>query len=298
VVVEPVLDSGDLQRLGRLCSRPDDSGIVAAPPFPGIERIGVRIFGEAYAPHRHDTYGIGLTLQGVQAFTYRGARRYSTPGKVLVLHPDELHDGAAATDDGLSYRMLYVEPALLRRALRSAGASLPFVRDAVIDDSALRQTLVNVLADLDDEMDGLLGDQLIAELADGLCRHAGHGASPSEGMPLRHVERGRDFLHENALRRVRSDELEVVTGLDRFALARHFRRLYGTSPHRYLVMRRLHHARGLIHAGLALADVAAAAGFADQSHFSRHFKKAFGMTPGRWRGLSSGQRPRRDAAGE
>lgn len=284
--MEPLLDSASLQRLGRLCSRPGDSGIVTAPPCAGIERIGVRIFGEAYAPHRHDTYGIGVTVEGVQAFTYRGERRYSTPGRLLVLHPDELHDGAAATDDGLSYRMLYVEPAWLRRALASPGAGLPFVREAVIDDAALRRTLLSVLADLDGEVDDLLADQLAAELADGLCRHAGQAAATAEGVPLRRLERARDFLRDNALRRVRSGELEAVTGLDRFALTRHFRRLYATSPHRYLVMRRLHHARALIHAGLPLAEVAAAAAFADQSHFSRHFKKAFGMTPGRWRSLA------------
>jgi AraC-like DNA-binding protein len=84
---------------------------------------------------------------------------------------------------------------------------------------------------------------------------------------------------------VRSGELEAVTGLDRFALARHFRAAFATSPHRYLLMRRLQQARAMIGPGGSLSDVAAATGFADQSHLNRHFKKAYGMTPGQWASL-------------
>ncbi len=54
----------------------------------------------AFAPHRHDVYAIGLTTGGVQTFRYRGSRRVCLPGQLHVLHPDETHDGAAATDDG------------------------------------------------------------------------------------------------------------------------------------------------------------------------------------------------------
>ncbi|RUY14814.1 helix-turn-helix domain-containing protein, partial [Mesorhizobium sp. M7A.F.Ca.US.005.03.2.1] len=55
-----------------------------------------------------------------------------------------------------------------------------------------------------------------------------------------------------------------------------------------LVMRRLQRARRMIAAGEPLAQIAVEAGFSDQSHFIRHFKKAFGMTPGRWSSLIQG----------
>ena len=74
--------------------------------------------------------------------------------------------------------------------------------------------------------------------------------------------------------------------MDRYQLARHFRRVMGTSPHRYLVMRRLDRARRELQAGAGLADAAVAAGFSDQAHFTRHFRKTYGMTPGRWVALS------------
>ena len=101
------------------------------------------------------------------------------------------------------------------------------------------------------------------------------------------VTRCREFLHDNSDRSVTSDELEQVTGLDRYSLARHFRAMLGTSPHRYLVMRRLGRARQLLALGTGLAEVAAACGFADQSHLTRQFHRAYGVTPGRWRRLQN-----------
>jgi AraC-like DNA-binding protein len=61
--------------------------------------------------------------------------------------------------------------------------------------------------------------------------------------------------------------------------------LLGTSPHRYLVMRRLGRAKQLLLAGSRLAGAAVESGFADQAHLTRHFRDAFGITPGRWLAL-------------
>ncbi|WP_307437699.1 AraC family transcriptional regulator [Labrys monachus] len=282
-----------LEGLERSCERGTGDGIVTAPAFPGIERIEARFFGEAFAPHRHDSYALGVTLQGIQTFRYRGAARYSPPGGIIVLHPDELHDGGAGTEAGLRYRMLYLQPSLLSQALGGEGAALPFVRQPVLADDALRAGLLAALGPLDRGLDELAADDIVSRIAQGLARHGGQAPKPLGRLAARQVTLAREFLEANATRPVRSEELESVTGLDRFALSRHFRAMLATSPHRFLLMRRLQHARRLIDRGEPLAEVAAAAGFADQSHLSRHFKKAFGLTPGRWAALVAAGRTRR-----
>ncbi len=270
--------------LERSCT-PADDRVISAPSRPGLERIEARFAGHAFEPHRHDTYGIGLTLDGVQCFDYRGVHCDSPAGHAIVLHPDEVHNGHAGTPAGFRYRMLYLEPRLVRDALGGAGP-LPFVRPAVITDPRLLAALRPALADLDRVPEEAEADAAVVAIAMALA-----GLDPSARRrrrgpaAVRAVERARALLDDNVERTVTSAELEEVSGLDRFALTRHFRAVLGTSPYRYLTMRRLDRVRTLIRDGAPLADAAAAAGFADQSHMTRQFKRTFGVSPGRWRGL-------------
>lgn len=280
------LDSQAYKGLGRLCVDAAENRIISAPDPAGMERIEARFHGSAFDLHRHDTYAIGVTLHGVQTFRYLGAARHSLPGQIIVLHPDELHDGGAGTEDGLRYRMLYLEPSLMLDCL--GGASLPFVRDGVVADAAFCATLLSALGPLEQELDELFVNDFLTQLMQSLIRHGGQSAKPMSRTAWRAAALARDYLTENLNRPVRSGQLEAVTGLDRYALSRHFRAAFSTSPHRFLVMRRLQRARRMIAAGEPLAQIAVEAGFSDQSHFIRQFKKAFGMTPGRWSSLIQG----------
>src|SRR5436309_4774052 len=97
----------DADSLEPSSSRRVDS-IRFGPKGYGVERAEVYLSTCAFSPHRHDTYAIGVTTAGVQTFGYRGSRCVCLPGQLHVLHPDEAHDGAAGTEDGFSYRILYI----------------------------------------------------------------------------------------------------------------------------------------------------------------------------------------------
>jgi AraC-like DNA-binding protein len=257
-------------------------------PSAGLQRLTAQFGGHAYDLHRHETYAVGLTLWGAQSFHYRGALRTSRGGQVMVIHPDEAHDGHAnndaSVDQGFAYRMLYVDPASVSTALD--GANPPFVPDVVADDPALAGLLHEAFADFPQALEPLALDAIVGRLAE-LLAERGDGAKPTPSKTAhRAVTRAREFLAAEAHRTVSSEELEKISGLDRFALARHFRVAFGTSPHRFQVGRRLARAQAMIAAGVSLSETAAAAGFADQSHLTRHFSARFGLTPGRWAALS------------
>ncbi|MDW5317834.1 AraC family transcriptional regulator [Rhizobium sp. PL01] len=272
--------------LERLCAPALTDSIKVAPVSSGIERIEANFHGNAFEPHRHDTYALGLTLQGVQAFRYRGIVRYSQPGNIIVLHPDEVHDGGAGTEEGLRYRMMYLPPEMLIEALGERRRGLPFVPSPVIADRAFAANLSEVMQDLDGEIDGLQIDGVLTGIADALVRHADNpGTASSRKYDHAAIRRACDYLQAHSDQQIGSGELEDVSGLDRFSLARQFRASLGTSPHRYLVMRRLEKARGMIGSGRSLVDIALETGFSDQAHFTRHFKRTHGMTPGRWANL-------------
>lgn len=276
------------RNLERSCA---EDWLHSAPAADGLQRIEAFFGGHAYAPHRHDTYAIGYTIDGVQSFDYRGSRADSTAGRIIVIHPDELHDGKAGSARGFLYRMLYVEPADIRAALGPMAATLPFVAEAVFSDPRLLPTLCAAFADLSRPLEPLQRDQLLTVLAEGLLSHdqgarrQGARRQGRSAIDLPMMEQVRNYLEAHADRSVRSEELEALTGHDRYGLARQFRAAFGTSPYRYLVMRRLERARTAIAQGTPLVTAAVQAGFSDQAHLSRQFAAAYGMPPGRWRRL-------------
>ena len=235
-----------------------------------------------FAPHRHDSYAIGITLRGVQSFGYRGTTLHSEAGCAFVIHPDETHDGRAGTDEGYGYRILYIAPRLISDAL--GGRALPFVRDAVTSDAPLHRAICAALAAFDSPIADLRFDDLVTRLSDALAAH--DPASQPVGAKAEHAVRLARAHLDGSPDLPSSGSLERLTGLSRFELARQFRRCLGTSPYRYAMLRRLERAKRSIAMDASLAEAAAASGFADQSHMTRQFKQAYGVSPGAWRALT------------
>jgi AraC-like DNA-binding protein len=276
--------------LERSCTGSAGGWLAGPEPVEGVELLHAWLTTEVYQRHRHDTYAVGVTDRGVQVFDYRGSSRVSTRGQVVVLYPDEAHDGRAGTGEGFGYRIVYVEPARLAealRALRGGPGPLPFVSDAVSENPSLARAVEDAFRS---PLDSLSADSIAVDLAEALRGAERHDVRPtvSRRVDVRAVERARQLLDAERTRAVHSSELESISGLTRYELARQFRTTLGTSPHRYLLMRRLGFARDLIHAARRLVDVAGEAGFADQAHFTRVFKSAFGLTPARYRALRIG----------
>jgi AraC-like DNA-binding protein len=138
----------------------------------------------------------------------------------------------------------------------------------------------------------LATDSLVLALAEALL-----DADPScvrrrsaDRLAAREIDRARRYLDAETDRVVQSSELETITGLTRYELARQFRAALGTSPYRYSLMRRLDRVRRELSPNASLAEVALTAGFADQAHLSRMFKRAYGVSPARYRALEAGGR--------
>src|SRR6516165_4298048 len=223
--------------------------LIVEPPAAGMQRLRAHFSGHAYDRHRHETYAVGVTEAGLQCFHYRGAARASTAGRVVVLHPDEAHDGHSGAPGGFTYRMLYADPSLIAAAL--GGRALPFVAVPVFDDPILRRVVADAFVDFPKPIEDLAIPALFAALADALARLAG-APSVTRRLPAKALDTARDLL-DVASGPVRSATLEAETGR-----------------------------------GVSLADAAYAAGFADQSHMTRHFKARFGLPPGRYAALSRG----------
>jgi AraC-like DNA-binding protein len=279
IVQSPILE--------RSCGVSGKDWMQIAPALNGLERLQAWFHGYAYDWHRHDTYAVGVTLEGVQIFDCHRATYNSLPGQVIVLHPDEPHNGRSGLATGFGYRMLYIEPSRIRDALDIRR--LPFVSQIVFNDAALARTILAAFEAFPQLLHELESDGLITRIADHLVRRS--EAKPRNfTAPKRLMDRVRSFLDADFRRPVSSMELERLTGLSRYAIARYFRVCYGTSPYRYLVMRRLAEAKRQIIQGVPIVTAAIELGFADQSHLTRCFHQMFGLPPGRLQRLCQSRR--------
>jgi len=257
--------------------------ITALPSNDGVERMSAIFQGFSFSRHRHDTYAVGRTTGGIQAFTYRGAARHSIRGQTFVLHPDEQHDGRAGDARGFSYHIAYIDPSLILAA--SEGKSLPFVREPVSNHEQLCDAVRDLLSAPHDVEGELATACSIVALSDILLLMAGSASTRRTAINLGGVRAARDALSSTAGAKISISALERLSGMSRWQLARQFRSAYGVSPYRFQLLRRLGQARNLLLRGGPLAEIAVVCGFADQAHMSRHFRNAYGVSPGQWRAL-------------
>lgn len=278
----------------------------ARDPFSGVEAIRASFTGHAYDLHRHEQWLIGVTDYGLQEFSCRGVRQRSTTGRVMLIEPEEAHDGDAPTTEGFGYRMLYVPQAWLRDGLdaaRCTGVASPGgaqrgdigFRSTLADDArlgaAIRTASLSIAGDAHAgrlAVDAAL-DAMLLLLRPHLEHDRAFRATEKPTRDASVAQRARDYLHDTMAEQTGADDLATAAGAaDRFQMARVFRAAYGAAPHAYLLQIRLVHARRLLAAGHAPIDVAADCGFADQSHLGRWFRRAYGLTPAAYRACCTG----------
>jgi AraC-like DNA-binding protein len=244
---------------------------------------------DRYVVRPRGEYVFGV-VAGAPMQSARGReRRLVAPGTLVAWDPSHDHTGVAVDGRPWQSRLIIVESADLA-ALAADGDSDPLTDVAfpepVITDPDLVRGFLRMHRAFDTRATRLQRDVQVAEwLAELIERFAAARPvrpplSPRDDRAFRVAC---DYLAEGVERNISLDELAAATAVGKFRLIRLFRERTGLPPHAVHLAHRVRHARRLIEAGRPLPAVAAATGFADQSHFHRHFRRGLGITPGEYR---------------
>lgn len=273
----------------RAADRQDSARLWRADAFGGLELLRAHYAAFTFALHAHDEFMIAVTEAGAGLPQFWGAAQPVGPGDLFVLGPGEVHAGGAAPGAAWRYRSFYPPAALLRRVAREVTGGdrgVPRFAAEVVHDPATAALLRRAHQALEGPGSALARESWLLEALAGLVARHGLGAGLARRIEPEHraVRLAREYLEALPGENVSLDALARAAGVGPFHLCRIFRQETGLSPHAYQLLVRARLAKTLLGQGLPIARVAADAGFADQAHLTRHFKRIFGVTPGRYAG--------------
>ncbi len=184
--------------------------------------------------------------------------------------------------------MVYPDAALLAEVLEDVtgrhAKGTPSFRASMLADPDLASAF-HVAHRRMEEPAGALEAQegMFRVMAALFARHGRMIVTPLATREPTAAARARDYLAAHWDKDVGLEDLARVSGVSRAHLIRAFRREFHITPHAFLTDLRIRRARQFLRDGAAPAEVAADCGFADQAHFTRHFKARTGITPGQFR---------------
>lgn len=253
-----------------------------ACPQKGVEMVFADT-DHRFGRHTHDQFGIGLIVRGAQRSSSQSGQVEATAGDIITVNPEEVHDGSPLGEGGRAWRMVYLDAAVMQgriAQLHEAGipARMEFQQPQIRDAALARRFEQHVEAAMDSPPGWTLAlDESLLLLLKDLLRPA---ACPLSRLHQSGIARVKTWIDGQPAHPWSLAELALQADLSQFQFIRHFDRATGLTPHAYILQKRIQLARRMIRRGGGLGDVAAACGFADQSHMTRHFVRSFGLSPG------------------
>lgn len=253
----------------------------------GLEILHAHYRRHSFVPHAHKGYAFGVIEDGLEIIDSDSGKDIRlTKGDIVALNPEETHTGRPGNDNGWVYRMIYPSAEYVRDVadeLEGGHSGVPCFSQCKITDPELfnlfraahRPLLCPSATKLEHHVNVY---HVISQL---IIRHSERTPRLSEKTSrLPAIGKAVEFIMENCAEAISLDDIAGVAGVSRFHFCRAFKKKMGLPPHAYQIQLRIERAKAMMLAGTPISQVSTMAGFYDQSHFNRHFKRIVGVSPG------------------
>jgi len=252
------------------------------PCLRGLSLLRADFTTHEFAPHYHDALLVAVTEDGGAEVAAAGVQDEVHRAALLVVGPAEPHSSRMSRSVRWRYRSFYLMRSALDGVATDLGvARFPSLRSGVLRQPELVERFLRLHRALEAGADDLLQGQLLVDAFGHLVAERATADRPrslraSDRAALRAVV---ELMRERHAERLALPVLAASAGMTQFQLIGLFRAGTGMTPHAYLTQIRLGAACHHLRRSRPIAEAAAAAGFYDQSALTRHFKRAYGMTP-------------------
>lgn len=269
---ERPLEEGDYARIWRHTS------------LPGVELFRGSYQKYRFARHFHRVPVIGVVDRGLMSSYFRRGNHLLEPGTVVLLNPGEIHAPAPGGVSGWSMRMFYLEEDFLRSIAPDLSLQRLRFRKPYVQDQELASQLIQLHLSMQRGGERLQFEstflEIVSRLVDRHIEMPGLNSVPKPEQSA--IRKALEYLEANCARNVSVTELSKLSPYGPSHFLRIFKEVTGLTPHAYLTQFRVELAIAQIRSGKALVEVANMVGFSDQSHFTKRFKRIFGLPPGQY----------------
>lgn len=247
-----------------------------------------------YALHSHTQWSIGAITGGKSTYQYRDDHYQVHGGDLVLMNPGWVHACNPIDNQPWAYLMLYIDAGWLTdlrfRAGLLAEPQWHHIATATISNRLWYDRYCRMAGCLLDPQSDLLAKQTeVVEFLSDLMHELAKQSVAEEPRARGTLTALARHLDEHAAEEVSLDTLCKLSGYSAGHLIRAFSQHFGLTPHAYLVNRRVQLGRRDLANGTPIAEAALNAGFADQPHFQRAFKRLMAATPNQYRRPSPDQ---------
>jgi AraC-like DNA-binding protein len=252
--------------------------------IPGLQVIHTNRHEHAYPAHLHDSMEVIWTRSGCGRLATRNGIFDINAGEAGIVSPNEIH--SACCRGHMEYLAIFIPLSLLQQIfdgfqflMNASGQPVPFkLVDRDQATSLLPIMVRTICADLPADRLAYILRPILSQMLDPVTLEYGVPAGPARPHPA--VSLAKSIIRDQCADRVDINNLAEQVDLDMRYLISLFKTNIGMTPHQFQIAMRVDMARCLIQQHVPLCEVAARAGFSDQSHLNRHFKRHYGFTPG------------------
>ena len=252
--------------------------------FHGIELFEAAFSTQTFARHAHEGFAIGAIAEGAGGYLCRGESMVLPAGSLSLMNPEEPHTGHAAAGQ-VRYNMLYASEAAVRavlglRDLRGFPEIAPQDRGLALTQALARLALCLNGGQATDQR--LEAEEAVHDVLAQSFAHYGRAKLRRPGRESAAIRILLDRIEAGVAsgENLSLSELAAAVGLNPSYLIRSTVRATGLTPHGHVLRARVDHARRQLLDGVTAAEAAIAAGFCDQAHMIRQFRRHYGVTPG------------------
>jgi AraC-like DNA-binding protein/endogenous inhibitor of DNA gyrase (YacG/DUF329 family) len=229
---------------------------------------------QAYKDHLHEELSIGFIEKGATNLNVNGKEYYIKAGEAIVIYPFVSHICKPVDLTNWKFTMIYIKKDFYKDILDGMDKS-HFVGIKKLNDEEYKK--INDMIDTIKGNETLIEkeEKIISVLAD-IFTNCDINIDVVKDKQLEEIKK---YIELNFLEQLKLDDIEIYFGLNKFGIIRSFKNKYNTTPAAYQLQLRINYAKHLIMENRNLVQAALNSGFYDQAHFTKEFKKAYGLTP-------------------